>query len=118
LVILWWDATQGSASDLHTALAESYVPGLLEGSDIEIASSWSTTVPDEPPRDVPMDLGSSSGSTNRLVQLLFIGGDTESAVGRVRAYTDAVEAAGLAELLLGAPFFATVVGTDAYVDQL
>ena len=70
------------------------------------------------PRDVPMDLGSSSGSTNRLVQLLFVGGDTEAAVAKVRAYTDAVESAGAAELLLAAPFFATVIGTDTYVDQL
>ena len=78
----------------------------------------STTVPDEPPRDVPMDLGSSSGSTNRLVQLLFIGGNTEAAVAKVQDYTDAVESAGAAELLLAAPFFATVIGTDTYVDQL
>ncbi len=118
LFVLWWDAAEGTAADLHARLAESYLPDLLAGSDIEIASSWSTTVPDEPPRDVPMDLGSSSGSTNRLVQLLFVGGDTEGAVGKVRAYTEAVESAGVAELLLAAPFFATVIGTDTYVDQL
>ena len=118
LFILWWDAAQGTAADLHAVLAESYLPGLLAGSDIEIASSWATTVPDEPPRDVPMDLGSSSGSTNRLVQLLFVGGDTEAAVARVQDYTEAVESAGVAELLLAAPFLATVIGTDTYVDQL
>jgi hypothetical protein len=118
LFILWWDAAQGTASDLHAALAESYLPGLLAGSDIEIASSWAPTVPDEPPRDVPMDLGSSSGSTNRLVQLLFVGGNTEAAVAKVQDYTDAVESAGVAQLLLAAPFFATVIGTDTYVDQL
>jgi hypothetical protein len=118
LFVLWWDAAKGTASDLHAVLAETYLPGLLAGSDIEIASSWSTTVPDEPPRDVPMDLGSSSGSTNRLVQLLFVGGDVEGAVANVRAYTEAVESAGAAELLLAAPFFATVIGTDTYVDQL
>lgn len=118
LFVLWWDAAEGTAADLHAVLAESFLPDLLAGSDIEIASSWSTSVPDEPPRDVPMDLGSSSGSTNRLVQLLFVGGDTEAAVAKVRTYTDAVESAGAADLLLAAPFFATVIGTDAYVDQL
>jgi len=118
LFVLWWDAAQGTATDLHAVLAESYLPGLLADSDIEIASSWAPTVPDEPPRDVPMDLGSSSGSTNRLVQLLFIGGDTEAAVAKVQDYTDAVESAGVAELLLAAPFLATVIGTDTYVDQL
>jgi hypothetical protein len=118
LFVLWWDAAQGTATDLHAVLAESYLPGLLADSDIEIASSLAPTVSDEPPRDVPMDLGSSSGSTNRLVQLLFIGGDTEAAVAKVQDYTDAVESAGVAELLLAAPFLATVIGTDTYVDQL
>jgi hypothetical protein len=52
------------------------------------------------------------------VQLLFVGGDTEAATERVRAYTEGVAAAGLADLLLAAPFYRTVVGTDTYVDQL
>jgi hypothetical protein len=75
-------------------------------------------VPDEGPRDVPMDLGSPAGGTDRLVQLLFVGGDTEAAVDQVRAFTESVESGGLAQLLLAAPFFRTVVGTDTYVDQL
>jgi hypothetical protein len=36
----------------------------------------------------------------------------------LRDYTDAVEAGGLADTRLVAPFFRTVVGTDTYVDQL
>jgi hypothetical protein len=118
LVILWWDAAEGTAAELHRTLADAHLPGLLGGSDIEIASSWAPSVPDEGPRDVPMDLGSPAGSVNRLVQLLFVNGDTEAAVDRVRAYTDAVEAGGTATMLLAAPFFRTVVGTDTYVDQL
>ncbi|HZM57368.1 MAG TPA: hypothetical protein VFC03_20325, partial [Acidimicrobiales bacterium] len=118
LVILWWDAAEGTAAELHETLADAHLPGLLAGSDIEIASSWAPSVPDEGPRDVPMDLGSPAGSVNRLVQLLFVNGDTEAALDRVRAYTDGVEADGTATMLLAAPFFRTVVGTDTYVDQL
>jgi hypothetical protein len=118
LVILWWDAVDGLAADLDRQLAIDHVPGLLSQSAIEIASSWVPSVPDEGPRDVPMDLGSPAGGNDRLVQLLFVGGDTEATVDRVHAYTDAVEAEGLARLRLAAPFFRTVVGTDAYVDQL
>ena len=118
LIVLWWDGAEGTAEDLHAKLKADYLPELLEGSDIEIASSWTPTVPDEGPRDVPMDLGSPSGGVNRLVQLLFVGGDTEAAVAKVHAYTDKVEADGAAELLLAAPFLRTVVGTDTYVDQL
>ena len=52
------------------------------------------------------------------MQLLFLDGDVEGAVDRVRDYTDAVESDGTATLLLAAPFLRTVVGTDTYVDRL
>jgi hypothetical protein len=65
-----------------------------------------------------MDLGSPAGGTGRLVQVLFVGGDTEGALDAVRAYADQVEAGHLADLRLAAPFLRTVVGTDIYVDQL
>ncbi len=118
LVIVWWDARSGTAGELHERLAAEHLGPMLEGSDIEIAASWVPSVPDEGPRDVPMDLGSPAGGTDRLVQLLFVGGDTEASLERIRAYTEGVEKAGLADLLLAAPFFRTVVGTDTYVDEL
>ncbi len=118
LIALWWDARDGTADELRRQLEGGHLPGLLAGSGIEIASSWCPSVPDEGPRDVPMDLGSPSGSTNRLVQLLFVHGDLASAVAGVRGLTDSVQADGLAELQLAAPFVRTVVGTDTYVDQL
>jgi hypothetical protein len=121
LIVLWWDAARGSGAELHETLATSYLPDLLAGSPVEIASSWVPSVPDEGDggdQGAPMDLGSPAGGTNRLVQLLFVGGDTEAAADRVRSYTDAVEAGGAARLLLAAPFLHTVVGTDTYLDQL
>lgn len=118
VVVLWWDTPEGTeASELHRAAAD-HTDALLAGSPIEIASSWTPSAPDEGPRDVPMDLGSPAGGPNRLVQLLFVDGDVTEVLDRVRAYTDAVEADGLGRLQLAAPFFATVVGTDIYVDQL
>ncbi len=118
LIALWWDATSGTADELRQRLDSAYLPELLAGSGIEIASSWAPSVPDEGPRDVPMDLGSPSGSVNRLVQLLFVTGDVPAAVAKVHGYADKVGADGLADLQLAAPFLRTVVGTDTYVDQL
>jgi hypothetical protein len=118
LFILWWDATEGTAAELLGRLVADHLPALLEDSDIEIASSWVPSVPDEGPRDVPMDLGSPAGGTDRLVQLLFVSGDVEGSVDQVRTYTESVEQSGVADLLLAAPFFRTFVGTDTYVDQL
>lgn len=118
LVALWWDAEGRDADELRQGLAGKHLPSLLAGSEIEIASSWTPSVPDEGPRDVPMDLGSPAGGADRLVQLLFVGADVAGAVSQVRTYTDAVESDRLARLRLAAPFLRTVVGTDKYVDRL
>jgi len=45
-------------------------------------------------------------------------GEVTASIDRVRAYTDAIADAGLADVRLVAPFFRTIVGTDTYVDQL
>ena len=50
--------------------------------------------------------------------MLFVRGDVTNALERVRTYTDAAEAAGLADLRLAAPFLRTVLGTDTYADEL
>lgn len=68
--------------------------------------------------DTPMNLGSSAGEDNRLCQLFFVGGDPRDELDRLHRYTDAIEAAGIADVLLAAPFLRTVVGTDTYADQL
>ncbi len=94
------------------------MPDLVEGSPIEIVSSWTPSAGENDPRDVPMDLGSKAGGPERLCQLMFVTGDVQAALPAIRRYTDAVEAAGLATVHLVAPFFRTVVGTDKYVDEL
>ena len=118
LIVLWWDAASGTGAELHETLAGSRLPDLLAGSPIEIASSWVPSSPDQGTTGAPMDLGSPPGGTDRLVQLLFVAGDVDRALDRVRAYTDAVAIDGTATLQLAAPFLRTVVGTDTYVDEL
>jgi hypothetical protein len=94
------------------------LPALVEGSAIEIASSWTPSAGENDEKDVPMDLGTRAGGPERLCQLFFVRGDVRAALDRFRTYTSGVEQAGLAETRLVAPFFRTVVGTDTYVDQL
>jgi len=118
LVALWWDASDGTGRDLQTVLSDSHLPGLLDGSPVEIAASWVPSAPDAGDQGAPMDLGSPPGGTDRLVQLLFVDGDPADVVGRVRDYTEGVEASGAASLRLAAPFRRTVPGTDRYVDEL
>ena len=118
IVAVWLDAKEGDASALHAKLAESLLPDLVKGSSIEIASSWTPSAGENDEKDVPMDLGTRAGGPERLCQLFFLRGDVRDALDRFRTYTDGIEKAGLADVLLVAPFFRTVVGTDTYVDEL
>jgi hypothetical protein len=118
IVAGWFDAREGDAAGLHAALAADLAPGLLQGSNIEIASSWTPSAGENAERNEPMDLGTVAGGPERLCQLFFVKGDVRDSVAALRGYTDAVDAAGLATVHLFAPFLRTVVGTDTYVDQL
>jgi hypothetical protein len=119
IVLIWLDGRDGrDAVRLQSDLAGELTPKLLAGSPIEIAASFTPRHPDQVNDSAPMPLGSPPGSTNRLLQMLFVQGDVREIVPAVRAYTDAVQATGLADTRLVAPFFRTVVGTDTYVDQL
>jgi hypothetical protein len=118
LVAAWFDATQGDAQGLHHALTDKALPQLLDGSNIEIASSWTPSAGENEEKNVPMDLGSRAGGPERLCQLFFVKGDVRDAVDRFHTYTDTVEQQGLATTRFVAPFFRTIIGTDTYVDEL
>ncbi len=118
IVAVWFDASEGTAADLHAQLAPTHMTNLVADSAIEIASSWTPSAGENEPKDVPMDLGSKAGGPDRLCQLFFVRGDVRGVLDRFRAYTEQIEAAGLARTHLVAPFFRTVIGTDTYADQL
>jgi hypothetical protein len=118
IVGVWLDARDGDAAGLQQRLAEP-LRDLMDGSGIEIASGWTPRPEFRNSRDsAPMSLGTPGGEENRLCQLFFVAGDVRAAFGRFRTYTDRLDAEGLADVLLVAPFLRTVVGTDTYVDQL
>jgi hypothetical protein len=118
IVVAWFDATEGDAADLHATLSGQLLPGLLQGSSIEIVSSWTPSAGENAERNEPMDLGSNAGGSERLCQLFFLHGDVRDSLGVLHNYTTAIEDGGLARTRLVAPFVRTVVGTDRYVDDL
>ena len=85
----------------------------------ESCSMWKP-VPgqDEMTGKAPMDLGTSPGGENRYVQLFFTEKDTREVWDDFIEYGKAVDSSDKAKILFAAPFFATVVGTDRYADQL
>jgi len=121
IVAVWLDGLGGlDAQGLHDRLlGDGPLAGVLDGSSIEIASSWTPRPEFRNSRDgAPMSLGSPGGAQNRLCQLLFVGGDVREVLPRLRAYTDALAADGIADTALAAPFLRTVVGTDTYVEEI
>ncbi len=121
IVAVWLDGRDGrDSAAVHAELGQELLPEVLAGSHLDIAASW---LPSEAFRGsgrsgTPMALGSPGGGDNRLCQLFFCGGDVRGELDRLRAYTAGIEKAGIADVLLAAPFIRTVVGTDAYVDQI
>ena len=96
------------------------LPALL-GADSPVAScvSWKPIERDpEIDGSAPMDLGSPTGSDERLMQLFFLEADPRTCWDRFVSYADAIETSGLARVALAAPFIPTIVGTDTYPDQL
>jgi hypothetical protein len=113
------DTTEAALDDW---LAREALPGLLAGSPIAIASSWSPhSTADSPTRNAPMDLGSPPGAPEeRRLQLFFLE-KPPTARGvwpRFKRYAAQLAGSGLARPLLVAPFLATEIGTDRYTDQL
>ena len=96
IAVIWLNGRDGmSAADLQAKLSQKLIPDLLKGSSIEIVSSWTPGAPsEEPPTGGPMDLGSAPGGPNRLVHVIFVGGDVTQELDRLRTYTDAVEKDG------------------------
>ncbi len=123
IVGVWLDARPQDGGVVDAAALQERVAGplaeLMAGSGIEIASGWTPRPEFRNSRDsAPMALGSPGGQENRLCQVFFVAGDVREALPRFRAYTDRLDADGIADTLLVAPFLRTNVGTDDYVDQL
>jgi hypothetical protein len=118
LVAAWFDARGMDARAFHERVSKELLPELMQGSGIEIASTWTPSPGENAEKDVPMDLGSRAGGPERACQLFFVSGDVRDTLDRFHRYTDAVAAQGLGDVHLVAPFFRTVIGTDKYVDEL
>ena len=107
-----------SADELQSWLTSDALPALMQGSPIAAAAGWSPIDRGDSDSGAPMDLGTSPGGEERLLQMFFIEEKPEGSWDRFHAYADAVNASGKAKVLFAAPFYRTVVGTDTYTDQL
>jgi len=122
-----------SPTDLIATLDGLAHEHLFTDPRIDMVASWVAFVPEEggpgrvegtpgapPPPGAPggPSLGTAGGSPERVLQLVFIEATPIEVWERVRAYGAAIDASGAGRATWVAPFLATVVGTDTYVDQI
>ena len=112
-----------STDELRTSIEADAVPALLAAGPVASVSSWTVRGRSRPSPEPPADpnvpnLATDGGSDDRLVQLCFLDAQPEHTWGIIRAYAQAIEAAGKGHVSFASPFYGTVVGTDTYTDQL
>lgn len=113
------ERTEGvGETDLREWLSSEALPEMMQGSPIACAAGWCPIDRGEASSGAPMDLGSSPGGSERLLQMFFLEEKPEGSWDRFRAYAEKVDASGKAKVLFAGPFYRTVVGTDTYTDQL
>jgi hypothetical protein len=85
---------------------------------LSAAVSDAPPAPPAPGQPGGVSIGSRGGSDERIVQLAFIEGAPHDTWDAFRDYATAIEQRGRGTVTFAAPFFATVVGTDTYTDEL
>ncbi len=116
LVALWVERSPDVAQDDVDAWFSRELPRFLQDSPVASVSSWSTIPLLETKTDfVPDD---HAAADRRRLQLHFVEGDPLQIWDRYQQLADALAAGGLAKVVFAAPFIATVVGTDRYVDEI
>ena len=65
-----------------------------------------------------MDLGSGPGGKDRSLLMCFLDRPADTAWAHLSAFAEAIEAGGIARVVLAAPFTPAITGTDTYCDQL
>jgi hypothetical protein len=107
------------AAQLAETLRDGPLETLLSAGAAASCSSWHVRASaDTSSARVPVKLGTDGGSPGRIVQLLFLDEEPSTRWDAYREYGKAVEASGAGRVSFAAPFWPTIVGTDAHTDEL
>lgn len=101
------------------AVSESVLSAGDQGGPVDLVLDWRPIIPKGSEADAPMKLGTSPGTRQRSLQMLFLEDAVDSAAwDSITAAAEAINSSGLATVRLVAPFIPTIPGTDTYTDQL
>ena len=106
----------GAQVDMVASFGVPVIDAVTASRDAAPASDPAT--PPAPGQPGGVSLGSAGGTDERILQLAFIEGAPDDAWGAFHDYAAAIDLSGRGTVTFAAPFFATVVGTDTYLDEL
>jgi hypothetical protein len=104
----------GVAPDAVDAWWHAELPAILRDTPIASATSWSPV----PQRGAPMDIPVVSDPERLRMHLFFLDGDPLESWSRFDALGRAIDASGLGRVVFASPWLPTIVGTDAYTNEL
>ncbi len=115
MVAMWVEAAEGVEQariddwfdgNLSAWIADTPVANVSSWSYIPLLPTKAEFVPDDPE------------GARRTFLLQFVEGDPLDSWEQQHRLADALAASGLAQIVFAAPFIATKIGTDAYIDEL
>lgn len=121
LAVIVTEPADGVSSDqLLTWLEGTAAPPLFGHQGPDVIASWTLNEQfrSADRRDSPMSLGTTGGDENRVLQLCFLTEEPDECWDAFRRYGDDIDAGGVGRVTFAAPFIPTIIGTDAYLDQL
>jgi len=115
MVAMFLDLADGVEQAAMDAWFDGFLPGWLPGSDVASVVHWANVpLREDKAEFVPVD----PAGQRRSLLVQFVEGDPLDSWDRQHELADALAASGVGTVAFAAPFVATVVGTDRYVDEL
>jgi hypothetical protein len=115
MVALFVDLADGAEQQDLDNWFDGYLPSWLPGSAVSTVSHW-TNIPlrDDKPDFTPVD----ERGVRRSLQIHFVESDPLDVWDHEQRLADDLGTSGVGSVAFAAPFLATVIGTDRYVDEL
>jgi len=115
MVALFVDRADGVEQDRLDDWFDGFLPGWLAGSHVASVAHWANIpLRDDKPDFTPVD----PANDRRSLQIHFVERDPLDVWDDEHRLAEQLAASGLGSIAFAAPFVATVVGTDKYVDEL
>ncbi|MFI5041695.1 MAG: hypothetical protein ACHQNA_07585 [Acidimicrobiales bacterium] len=115
MVAVFIDPTPGAAPDELDGVLEATLPAWLRGSPVASVVGWShVPLSDNKPAFIAVD----PAEHDRRLQIHFVEADPMTAWDHYHDLVELIGRSGAGTVALAAPFVATEIGTDRYVDEL